>query len=270
MENDQESQAIEDKDRDVVKRFRSIVFNKEFHQAKKSRAKKIAVLAVACLLGAALAAKIIHWRPRPEATVQVASSEEVIQTGATARLSADLSGQSALKQDRRMAPDKDNKESAETASDKKSRMVTKTPRFEKNDKQIAISKVVAPAGEKTSSTAANQTSRAGGISVAKIITCRSVADRRHLSAQKEFSVKKDGRVYVWMDVRTQNAPSSVRHVYFINGRRYCSIPLSVTCGQMRTWSTISLNNGDDVGKWRVEVVTDGGENISKAEFTVIP
>lgn len=270
MEINPDNQAIEDKDRDVVKRFRSMVYGKELRRQKKSRAKIFAGIVIVCCAAAALTVKSAPWRAHPVLVNTAKDHEEVLRTDGKAQNQPSGKDQPALKQAQMPESNLDKKESSSPVSGKKVQMITKAPQYEKNKKEIAKYKVVMAAGEKTPSKSVNQMSDAGGISVAKIIACRSVADRRNISPQKEFSVKKDGKVYVWMDVRSKEVPFTVRHVYFINSRRYCSIPLSIKCCQIRTWSNISLNNPDDEGIWRVDVVTDKDEILSRIEFTVVP
>ena len=140
----------------------------------------------------------------------------------------------------------------------------------KNKKEIEKSVALTPATPKTPSNPLNQKLKPGNIQISKIVTCQSIDDRRHMSLQTEFSVKKDRKVCVWTDVQSKQVPCAIKHVYFINGRRYRSIPLSIKHPQMRTWSYVSLNSHDDEGKWRVDVITDKEEILSRIEFSVVP
>ena len=73
-----------------------------------------------------------------------------------------------------------------------------------------------------------------------------------------------------MDVRSEKPPFQLRHVYYLNDRRYCVVPLDIRYPRMRTWSTVSLEYPTQAGKWRVDVETREGEVLSQVEFSVVP
>ena len=108
------------------------------------------------------------------------------------------------------------------------------------------------------------------IRIAEIITCLGVKNKNSLSPQKEFSLQKGATPYVWMDVRSKKTPYKLRHIYYLNGRRYCSVPLAIHYPRMRTWSNVTLRHQYETGNWRVDVVTKKGEVLSQVEFTVVP
>ncbi len=107
------------------------------------------------------------------------------------------------------------------------------------------------------------------IRINRIVSCREVKNRKSTGSQTTFSVEKNARLWVWMEVQSKTLPRTLRHVYFMNGRRFCEVPLSIDYSRTRTWSNISLSLAD-VGKWRVDVINETGEVLSRVQFDVIP
>lgn len=110
------------------------------------------------------------------------------------------------------------------------------------------------------------------IQIARIETCKTVEKRQFVSPQQIFSLQDDSTPVVWMDVRSKKTPYTLRHVYYRNGNKYCEVPLKIKFPRMRTWSYVTLKdqNQAHMGRWRVEVITDGSEKLSQIEFEVIP
>jgi hypothetical protein len=107
-----------------------------------------------------------------------------------------------------------------------------------------------------------------GIHISEIVTCSSVSKRQYVSAKTTFSLKEDVTPVVWMTVLADNPPFTLSHVYYVNGRRHCKIPLKIRHPRMRTWSNITLSSRTHVGKWRVEVMTENGVKLDQIEFFV--
>jgi len=108
------------------------------------------------------------------------------------------------------------------------------------------------------------------IRIAEIATCASVKNRQPVSRKNEFSLRQGITPYVWMDVRSKKTPYKLRHIYYLNDRRYCEVPLAISYPRMRTWSNVTLRHQYETGQWRVDVVTRKGEILSQVEFSVIP
>ena len=108
------------------------------------------------------------------------------------------------------------------------------------------------------------------IRIAEIVTCQGVKNKNAVSPKNQFSLQNNATPYVWMDVRSKKTPYKLRHVYYLNGRRYCTVPLAINYPRMRTWSNVTLRHQYEAGQWRVDVVTGKGEILSQAEFTVVP
>ena len=110
----------------------------------------------------------------------------------------------------------------------------------------------------------------GGIRIAEITVCQDVRNKQPVTRKTEFSLTQGAKPYVWMDVRSEKPPFQLRHVYYLNGRRYCVVPLDIRYPRMRTWSTVSLEYPTQTGKWRVDVETREGEVLSQVAFSVVP
>jgi len=107
------------------------------------------------------------------------------------------------------------------------------------------------------------------IRIAEIMTCLGVEERNAVSPQNVFSLQKDSKPHIWMDVRSKKLPGKLKHVYYCNGRRYCSVPLSIHYPRTRTWSNVTLRYAWETGDWRVDVLSKSGVMLAQVEFTVV-
>lgn len=115
-----------------------------------------------------------------------------------------------------------------------------------------------------------QTGISSGIQISEIVSCGGIANKQYVSPQKVFSLKKESTPVIWMNVLSDKQPFTLTHVYYVNGGRYCAVPLQILYKKMRTWSNVSLKYPAHIGEWRVEVMTDKGEKLDQIEFTVVP
>ncbi len=117
---------------------------------------------------------------------------------------------------------------------------------------------------------AEHASISSGIRISEIVSCSSITKRQYTAPQKVFSLKKDATAAIWMNVVSDEQPFTLTHVYYLNGIRYCSVPLEIRYKSMRTWSNVTLGLQAHLGEWRVEVITGKGEKLDQIEFTVVP
>lgn len=108
-----------------------------------------------------------------------------------------------------------------------------------------------------------------GIQISEMVACISIDGRQYVSPQTVFSLKDNPKSYVWMNVLSENQPFSLTHVYYINGKKYCEVPLQVHYPRMRTWSNVTLTRPEHIGTWRVDVITENGERIGQTWFDVV-
>lgn len=107
------------------------------------------------------------------------------------------------------------------------------------------------------------------VQVYEIVSCSSVSKKQYVSPRTIFSLKDEPTPVIWMTVLSDNPPFTLTHVYYINGQKYCEVPLKIRYRRMRTWSNVAVTHLNHVGRWRVEVVTDSGEKLAQTEFTVV-
>jgi hypothetical protein len=108
-----------------------------------------------------------------------------------------------------------------------------------------------------------------GIRIEEIISCSSVNDKKYSKPKSKFSLAQDDTPKIWMKVISENTPFTLTHVYYCNGRKYCEVPLAIRYHRMRTWSTVTLRSPEHIGKWRVEVIDENGAKLDQIEFTVV-
>ena len=113
-------------------------------------------------------------------------------------------------------------------------------------------------------------SPSSGIQISELVTCGGVRGKQFVSAKSVFSLAKDPIAMVWMKVLSVAPPHTLTHVYSVNGKRYCAVPLQIPYFHMRTWSKVAIDRDIHVGQWQVDVVSENGEKLDHIEFTVVP
>jgi hypothetical protein len=109
-----------------------------------------------------------------------------------------------------------------------------------------------------------------GIQITDLVTCGGVRGKQFISPKSVFSLATDPMAMVWMRVLSVAPPHTLTHVYFVNGKHYCDVPLEIPYPHMRTWSKVTIDRDIHIGQWRVDVVTESGEKLDQIEFTVVP
>lgn len=95
-----------------------------------------------------------------------------------------------------------------------------------------------------------------GIDLVSVVVCGAVKDRNPLDGQRLFYPSDTSRAYVWMTVMSKEKPYVIKHIYYLNGQKYCEVPLDIKYSWMRTWSYVTLHTKKQTGEWRVEIVSD--------------
>lgn len=103
----------------------------------------------------------------------------------------------------------------------------------------------------------------GAPSVDKIVICTSVESRKPVGEGTEFG-DSVGRLYCWTKITAKNAPTTLKHIWSVDGKKAAEIPLSIKYPSFRTWS----NKAIWPGAWKVEVVSESGETLTSLDFTV--
>jgi len=116
---------------------------------------------------------------------------------------------------------------------------------------------------KTSGKTESSLFRISGISV-----CSGIENKNPKGKKKIFYLKKDKYIFIWMEVRPEFFPTTLSHIYYLNGAKYVTVPLGIKYKRMRTWSRITLNSYAKAGLWRVDVVTQDNRILKSVDFEV--
>jgi len=264
---------IEKRDQEVVEEFRAVVATKEKEQRRKKKAR---IRLLGGLLVLACAGLIIFYnnlsQPPVNKTVMSQSRTIILKRSAdkNAILPAETNTQrSALEENQSAAITEDNS--------------PLSPEPDKLSAELSLPEKVVPpesvplrrprvktSGKKGLSEIPMQPALETDIRIADIAACQGVKNKKAVSRQNVFSLQEGAKPYVWMDVRSKKTPYPLRHVYYLNGRRYCVVPLEINYPRMRTWSNVTLRHRNEAGQWRVDVITGKGEILSQVQFTVVP
>ena len=107
------------------------------------------------------------------------------------------------------------------------------------------------------------------IAIKALISCSGVKNRQHSPPETRFSLSQGAAPTIWMEVLSKKQPFTLTHVYYCNSQKYCEVPLPISYPRMRTWSSVTLGASAHIGRWKVEVVDDGGAVLDQIEFSVI-
>lgn len=99
--------------------------------------------------------------------------------------------------------------------------------------------------------------------VDKIVLCTDVQEREPVGEAGEFDISVE-RLWCWTRIIAENIPTTVKHVWYVDGKKTAEITLNVKYPRTRTWS----NKAVGAGKWKVEVVSADGKVLAVAEAKV--
>jgi hypothetical protein len=106
------------------------------------------------------------------------------------------------------------------------------------------------------------------IRVASAVVCSGIRRHHPMDETGVFQISPATRAFVWTDVRTASPPMRIEHIYYLNGVRYCAVPLEIRYPRMRTWSSVMLQQTDLSGDWRVDI-RSGGDILKTVHFNVL-
>ena len=89
-------------------------------------------------------------------------------------------------------------------------------------------------------------------------------DNKELSGEAAQYDSTVSRVYCWTKISADQAPTTVKHVWYADGKKEAEVPLDIKYTSTRTWSSKSVWPGS----WKVDVTDDKGTVLSSKEFTV--
>jgi hypothetical protein len=98
-----------------------------------------------------------------------------------------------------------------------------------------------------------------------IAICTAVEDRQPVGAGTVFTDDLD-KIYCFTRIGGAEDTTSVNHVWYFNDKEIVKVNLAVKSVSWRTWSSKMVNMG--LGKGYVEIVSEGGDILGKAEFEI--
>jgi hypothetical protein len=105
-----------------------------------------------------------------------------------------------------------------------------------------------------------------GIAVLKLVICLDVVDRVPVEAARSFP-RDVGKLFAFSEVDRAEAPTRIFHRWYVGERLVTEVPIEIGAAHWRCWTTKTI-----LAKWlgpcRVEVVTEGGEILARAGFTL--
>ena len=104
---------------------------------------------------------------------------------------------------------------------------------------------------------------ADALQIEKIATTASVENKEPVNPSSEFTASV-GRVYCWTKVRSKSFPTTIKHVWSLNGQKVAEVSLAVKYPMTRTWSNKTIAPG----QWKVDVTDEAGNTITTTAFTV--
>jgi len=248
-------EEIENKDQELIKKFRTIIHNKEKKPVLKSFPVGLIFLFTALIITSMLLLKqqpaiLSSMVPKTSSQVQLAPvpAKQPVSNVGTVEIKASSNTPKVMAPSQIMV----DRERVLKSSDS----VLSNPILEQN----------APAEFSNQRVQVDMPSR---IRIEKIISCSSVNDKQYSRPKSKFSLAQDDTPKVWMMVISENPPFTLTHVYYFNGRKHCEVPLAIRYHRMRTWSSVTLRSPDHIGKWRVEVIDDSGAKLDQIEFAVV-
>lgn len=248
-------EEIENKDQELIKKFRTIIHNKEKKPAPKTFPFGLIFLFTALIISSML---LLKQQPASLFSKATKTSSRALLVPVSAEQPASNEATVGIK----ALPD------APKVLVPLQKMVARETGLKSSDSVLSN-----PVLEQNSLVEFSNQRLQGeiplGIRIEEIISCSSVKNKQYSRSKIKFSLTQDASPKIWMKVVSENPPFTLTHVYYLNKRKYCEVPLSIRYNRMRTWSSVSLRSPDHIGKWRVEVIADNGAKLDQVEFTVV-
>lgn len=252
-------EEIENKDKELVKKFRTIIHNKEKKIEEKTTPKSLP-FGLIFLVTILIISGILFFKEQPPILFskepKTSSRGELVPVPAKQPASSARTEEITASSDMPKVPPPIQKVVDKETVPKSSDSVLNNLILEKNSPEEFSNQKV-------------QGDMPSGIRVEEIISCSSVKNKQYSRPKIEFSLAQDATPKIWMKVISENPPFTLTHVYYCNGRKYCEVPLAIRYNRMRTWSHVTLRLPEHIGNWRVEVIDDSGAKLDQIEFIVV-
>jgi hypothetical protein len=105
-----------------------------------------------------------------------------------------------------------------------------------------------------------------GIHVTRVAICTQVEERAPVGEAETFP-SDVGHLYCFSEIDRADPPEQIFHRWFVGDRLVNEIPITVRASHWRCWSKKTIS-AKWTGACRVEVVTEAGDELAVAEFTL--
>ena len=103
------------------------------------------------------------------------------------------------------------------------------------------------------------------LALEEIAICTGIEDKQPVGAGTVFSNDLE-KIYCFTKIVGATDTTSVNHVWYMGDTQLVSVNLAIRSASWRTWSSKTI--GASLGKGHVEIVTEGGDVLGKAEFEI--
>jgi hypothetical protein len=100
------------------------------------------------------------------------------------------------------------------------------------------------------------------VAVDKLVLTTGIKDRQPIDESATFSAGFP--VYAWAKFSASATPATVKYVWSKDGKKSSEYPVELKSASTRWWASKKVSPG----AWKVELVSDGGESLASASFTV--
>ena len=112
-----------------------------------------------------------------------------------------------------------------------------------------------------------QTPSDNELAVVEANVCSDINGRSPQGCGASFEWSTD-RVYIWNLIECASPPSSIRHIYYFEGKKINDIALNIDSSHWRTWSYKTLSDERYIGPWRVDITSADGKLLKTVEFEI--
>ena len=121
--------------------------------------------------------------------------------------------------------------------------------------------------ELTAGPSSESTTAEAELKVLQATVCAEIKNRMPSGVGTSFPTSAQ-RVFVWNKIHAQEIPSTIRHIYYFDGKKISEITLDVRSTYWRTWSSKNISNNRYQGEWRVDITSADGKVLRRLYFEV--
>lgn len=105
-----------------------------------------------------------------------------------------------------------------------------------------------------------------GISIQEGVICLDIVDRTPIGTGDIFT-KEISKLFCFNKVVGAQKPTTITHLWYLNGLLQSKVSLSVNSASWRTWSSVTMSP-EKAGEWMVEIVSEDGVVLESIIFLV--